>query len=561
MRGGHVPVRRGGVLVLAVGVPLRRVIVLGRDRVVGLAHLARDEVPGARFRVEAPGKAAGQMADLFADRRAAFACGRVAFRRGQRQRLAGVMADLLTDLCSRARAEFADAEGERRGGECVRHRFRVAARLVRRRAAAGPAPAAVARLVLAVFFQRLVRERFVHEHAVALGGGGLRHHAGLFRRVVGSGVFACVHRGGAHVRLGRAAVHLGGVEMVLGVVGGRVILRGHRLVQFGGAEVRLRGVLVRLGDIGRRDLGGLGLLDPERRLQLGKRLGFGRRRGGGLGRALFHADDGLVLRDVRVVGATAVPLIRGLEALGLGGLGLDLRLGLDLESRRGDRLRNQLGQRVGHRRLRDRAGRNVREVAPRLVGLPCGEGFGGFLDGVGVGLFHDRHERALLDEALGLDDVEGCGRQARHVDEGNLDRVGGVALQARGLVIPPFDVASPLREAGVDAFEALFPLAVVHNFRADLDRARVVVERDVRDLACRRRAVHRAQIADRLAAARLFHVVRPFLVERLGAGVVADFAGQVRLLGRRDSVDEPLLDVDLRERDEYAEAGHLVLLG
>ncbi len=87
-------------------------------------------------------------------------------------------------------------------------------------------------------------------------------------------------------------------------------------------------------------------------------------------------------------------------------------------------------------------------------------------------------------------------------------------------------------------------------------RLRLVVEGDVGELAGRDPAVHGAHRAERLAAARRQRLGRPFLEIGLARGVVADLARAVGRLGGGDAGDEPLVEVDLGERQEQVERGH-----
>jgi len=161
-------------------------------------------------------------------------------------------------------------------------------------------------------------------------------------------------------------------------------------------------------------------------------------------------------------------------------------------------------------------------------------------------------ERPPFVRAVGLDHFEARFRQAGQIDERNFARRRGVTCQSV-IIRPAARIAAALREAGIDAFLHLVPFGVVDDLGADLDLLLLVVEIERRHLAGGDGAVHGAQIAARLAAGRAGDLLRPFLVERLGRGVIANLAGAVFGLGRGDAIDEAPLRIDLGDRNEQVQ--------
>ena len=351
--------------------------------------------------------------------------------------------------------------------------------------------------------------------------------------------------------------------------------------------------------VGHRGAGGVGLFDRvddrvcgiSRLGQRGDAYGglktregaFGRRRFGlgklgGLG--FLHATDSLGLGDVLVVGAAAGPDVLGLDPFagrlfrrhgfaagglvglggrlyrGSGGIGLGGRL-LAREDF-AERFGFGRGDRLGHELELGGVG-ELFPVGGRAAG-GLGELFGAVAERGDRGRGNDGGELAQLGRAIGLDHLEGGVRQARQIHEGNLDRVGGVALEAGFLVLPLLDVGAALAEPGVDALLDLVPLGVVDDLGANLDLLVVVVEVDFGHLAGGNGAVHRAKVAEALAVGRLGDLARPLLVIGLGRGVVADFLGPVGGLGGGNAVDQALSSVDLGNGDEHAQRVHLRLL-
>jgi hypothetical protein len=84
----------------------------------------------------------------------------------------------------------------------------------------------------------------------------------------------------------------------------------------------------------------------------------------------------------------------------------------------------------------------------------------------------------------------------------------------------------------------------------------VIVEGDLGDLAGRDLAVHGAQVAERAAVRGCRDRLRPFLVHRLGRGIVADLAGAVLDLGGGDAEDKTLRRVDLGDWDVETQHGN-----
>ena len=163
--------------------------------------------------------------------------------------------------------------------------------------------------------------------------------------------------------------------------------------------------------------------------------------------------------------------------------------------------------------------------------------------------------------ALGVDPGEADHRkrgvgQARQVDQRDLARLGGVAHQARIRVGPALHIAPPLGKAGVDAFGDFSPFVVVDDLGGHDDTLGFIVEGDVGELAGGDAAVHGAHRAERLAAARLERLGRPFLEIGLARGVVADLTRAVGRLGGGDAGDEPPVEIDLHQRQEQVQSGH-----
>ena len=118
---------------------------------------------------------------------------------------------------------------------------------------------------------------------------------------------------------------------------------------------------------------------------------------------------------------------------------------------------------------------------------------------------------------------------------------------------PALHIAPPLREAGIDALADFQPFVVVDDLGRDDDPLCVVVESDAGELAGGDPAVHRPDGAERLAAARRQRLSRPFLEIGLARRIVADLARPVRRLRRRDAGDDPLVEIDLHQRQEEIE--------
>jgi len=110
-----------------------------------------------------------------------------------------------------------------------------------------------------------------------------------------------------------------------------------------------------------------------------------------------------------------------------------------------------------------------------------------------------------------------------------------------------------LREAGVDALADFAPFVVVDDLGRNDDALSVVVEGDVGELARSDAPMHGADRARRLAAAGGQRLGRPLLEIGLARGVVVDLARPVGRLRRRDAGDEPLVEIDLEQRQEEFE--------
>lgn len=161
-------------------------------------------------------------------------------------------------------------------------------------------------------------------------------------------------------------------------------------------------------------------------------------------------------------------------------------------------------------------------------------------------------ETPPLARAVRLHHLEDSLRQARQIDERDFARRGGVARHAV-IVRPAPGISATLRKAGVDAFLHLVPFGIINDLGADLDLLLPVVEVQRRHLSGGHVAVHGAQIAARFTAGGLRDFLRPFLVKRLGRGVIANLAGAILGFRRRDAIDEALLRIDLDDQNEHVE--------
>ena len=163
-------------------------------------------------------------------------------------------------------------------------------------------------------------------------------------------------------------------------------------------------------------------------------------------------------------------------------------------------------------------------------------------------------EFAQLARAVFLHHFESGGGDAGIVDQAHFRGPRRVARQLRVcLVFPALHITAAHGEAGVDAFEHLVPFGVVHHLAAAFDLLALVVEGDALELARRHAAVHRAQIADASAVARLGDLRRPGLELGPRRLVVHDLVRAIgNLLGDR-AEDETLLDIDLGERNKQME--------
>jgi hypothetical protein len=161
-------------------------------------------------------------------------------------------------------------------------------------------------------------------------------------------------------------------------------------------------------------------------------------------------------------------------------------------------------------------------------------------------------ERAPLAHAIRLDQFEAGFRQTGQIDQRNFGRTGGIAREF-GLIRvgPALHIGAALAEAGIDALLDLAPFVVVDDLGGDLDALGVIVEGDRGNLPRRDLAMHGAQIAEALASGGLGGIRRPLLVKRLGAGVIADFAGLVRQFGCGVAIDQATGGVRLAQGYEH----------
>ena len=153
-----------------------------------------------------------------------------------------------------------------------------------------------------------------------------------------------------------------------------------------------------------------------------------------------------------------------------------------------------------------------------------------------------------LRRAVGLHDCQRCRAKARIIDKRDLRRIGDKARQSHiRLVFPLLDVLAALRKARVNGLKAFLPAIVIDDLCRDLNGFFGIIELDVRQLARRDGAVHGAEISEARAVRGLFESVRPLLIVRLRAFVIANLAGFIGEFRSRNAAHEAFGLVDFRE--------------